>query len=174
MKAPLLRPTFTIPLRVGREEATEEIRRRLLDRKDLAGRWRGKGRWVDLFVLERDRKIWSPHLSARLDHCEDGRCEIFGRFAPHPEVWTFFMFLYFLVAFVVLFGATFGYVQWASGEEAWALWAVWAGVPVLALVHLASFLGSRWGQEQMHELKDILDDVIEGLERQPPSSPSGS
>jgi hypothetical protein len=125
-----------VPLRLGREEATEEIRRRLVAREDLAGRWHGKGRWVDLFA----------------------------RFAPHPEVWTFFMFLYFLVAFVVLFGATFGFVQWASGEAAWALWAVWTGLPVLGLCHLASDLGSRWGQDQMHELKAILKEVVEGLE----------
>jgi hypothetical protein len=153
-----------VPLRLGREEATEEIRRRLVAREDLAGRWHGKGRWVDLFVLERHRKIWSPYLSARLDHRPDGTCEVFARFAPHPEVWTFFMFLYFLVAFVVLFGATFGFVQWASGEAAWALWAVWTGLPVLGLCHLASDLGSRWGQDQMHELKAILKEVVEGLE----------
>lgn len=41
MKAPLLRPTFTVPLALPREEATAEIRRRLVARDDLAGRWRG-------------------------------------------------------------------------------------------------------------------------------------
>ena len=162
MAAPLIRPTFTVPLKHSRKEATEEIRRRLLGRTDLAGRWRGKGRWVDLYVPESERKIWSPYLSARLDE-EDGVCSVFGRFAPHPEVWTFFMFVYFLVSFTVLFGATFGYVQWASGERAWALWSVWAGVPVLLLCHGASFVGSRLGQEQMRELRAVLDEVLEGL-----------
>ena len=162
MKSPLIRPTFTVPLGMSRAEATEEIRGRLVARQDLAGRWRGKGRWFDLFVQESERKVWSPYLSARLDD-EGDRCTVFARFAPHPEVWTFFMFLYFLVAFLILFGATFGYVQWASDQPAWALWSVWIGAPILMLCHLASYAGSRLGQEQMRELRAVLDEVLDGL-----------
>ncbi len=162
MKAPLLRPTFTSLLDRPRQAAVEEIRRRLVSRDDLAGRWRGKGRWFDLFVPEAERRLWSPYLSVRLDE-EGERSSAYGRFGPHPEVWTFFMFLYFLVAFLVLFGGTFGYVQWASDESAWALWMVWIGVPVLLLIHAASFVGSRLGQAQMRELKAVLDGVLEGL-----------
>jgi len=151
---------------MNRKDATNEIRDRLMARSDLSGRWHGKGRWVDLFVLESQRRIWSPYLTARLDEDTgegEKRCSVFGRFAPHPEVWTFFMFVYFLTAFLVLFGATFGYVQWASGEAAWALWSVWIGVPVLALCHVASFVGARLGQDQMRELKEVLDGLLEGL-----------
>ena len=165
MKAPLLRPTFTIPLDLPRPVAVDEIRARLVTRQDLAGRWRGKGRWFDLFVPEPDRRLWSPYLSVRLDEEGGDRCSAFGRFAPHPEVWTFFMFLYFLVAFLVLFGATFGYVQWASHEPAWALWMVWIGVPIMLLIHAASFVGSRLGQAQMRELRGVLDGVLQGLTR---------
>jgi len=163
MKAPLLRPTFTLPLALSREAATEEIRQRLEDREDLAGRWRGKGRWVDLFVVESERRLWSPHLTARLDDGDEKSCSIFARFAPCPEVWTFFMFLYFLVAFLMLFGGTFAYVQWASDEPVWALWSVWIGVPSLILIHVASYVGSRLGQDQMRELKGVLEEVVEGL-----------
>ena len=163
MKAPLLRPTFTVPLFLPREEATDEIRRRLVARDDLAGRWRGKGVWVDLFVVESEGRLWSPQLSARLDDGDEESCSLFARFQPHPEVWTFFMFLYFLVAFLVLFGGTFACVQWASNEPAWAMWSVWIGVPILSLIHLASFVGSRLGQDQMRELKGVLEEVLEGL-----------
>jgi hypothetical protein len=162
MKAPLIRPTFTVPLTVSREEATEALRLRLQEREDLAGLWRGKGRWVDVYVPESERRIWSPYLSVRLDE-ENGTCSVFGRFAPHPEVWTFFMFVYFLVTFLVLFGATLGYVQWVSDEPAWALRTVWVGVPILLLCHLASFVGSRLGQEQMLELRAVMDELLEGL-----------
>ena len=168
MKAPLLRPTFRTALDCPRPDAVEEIRGRLVARDDLAGRWRGKGRWFDLFVPEAERRLWSPYLSVRLDE-EGGRCSAFARFAPHPEVWTFFMFLYFLVAFLVLFGATFGYVQWASDEPAWALWSVWIGVPLMLLIHVASFVGSRLGQPQMRALKTVLEEVLDGLEADAPA-----
>ena len=166
MKAPLLRPTFTRPLAVSRDEAVERIRTRLLARPDLAGRWRGKGRWFELHVPESERRVWSPHLSVRLDadDAPDAPCTLFGRFAPEPGVWTFFMFLYFLTAFIVVFGATLGWVQWASDERPWGLWSVAAGVPVLLLCHIASFAGARLGQAQMRALKGVLDDVVDGLD----------
>ncbi len=122
-----------------------------------------KGRWAELHVPPSDQRVWSPHLSIRLDGSADG-CTLFGRFAPRAEVWTFFVFLYFGVAFLVVFGGIFGYVQWASDEPAWGLWSVWIGVPVLALLHLASAVGQRLGQEQMIELRSELDSVLEAGE----------
>ena len=163
MDAPLLRPTFTVPVDRPREEAIEALRARIAEEPELEGRWRGKGRWVEIYLPEEERKIWSPYLSIRMDEKRQG-CAVFGRFAPHPEVWTFFMFLYVLVAFIFLFGATFGYVQWASNEPAWGLWAVWIGGPILILIHVASFVGSRLGQEQMARLKREWDEIMEVLD----------
>lgn len=160
--APLLRPTFTLPLTRDRDAAIHAIRARLTETPELAGRWRGKGRWAELYLPESERRIWSPYLSIRLDDAPSG-CTLFGRFAPSPEVWTFFMFLYFLVAFIVLFGATLAYVQWVSNEPAWGLWALWIGVPVMGLVHVASAVGARLGQEQMARLKGELDGVLSGI-----------
>ena len=160
---PLLRPTFTVPLTCDRDSSIDAIRSRLTEMPEMAGRWRGKGRWAEVYLPESERRIWSPYLSIRLDAEEEGGCTLYGRFAPHPEVWTFFMFLYFLVAFLVLFGATLGYVQWASQEPAWGLWAVWIGIPVLGLIHVASAVGARLGREQMERLKAEMDTVLEGL-----------
>ncbi|HKJ00987.1 MAG TPA: hypothetical protein VJ997_00995 [Longimicrobiales bacterium] len=159
--APLLRPTFTVSLALPRDEAVAAIRARFTRTPEMAGRWRGKGAWAELYLPESERRIWSPYLSVRVDPRADGS-SLFGRFAPHPEVWTFFMFLYFLVAFVVLFGATLGYVQWASHEAAWGLWAIWIGVPALLAVHGASAVGARLGQAQMRRLRRELDDLLAG------------
>ena len=164
MTAPLLRPTFTVSLALPRDEAVAAIRARFTATPEMAGRWRGKGSWAELYLPESERRIWSPYLSIRVDQRRAGS-SLFGRFAPHPEVWTFFMFLYFLVAFLILFGATLGYVQWASNEAAWGLWSVWIGAPVLALIHVASAVGARLGQEQMRRLRRELDELLAGSPR---------
>ena len=161
-KAPLLRPTFTRRFSLAREDAVATLRASLAENPDLTGRWRGKGRWAELYLPEGERRLWSPYLSVRFDTEEEG-CTLFGRFAPHPEVWTFFMFLYGLVAFLTLFGGTLGYVQWVSEEAAWGLWAVWIGVPILGLLHLASYAGARLGQAQMVRLRDELDHALGAL-----------
>lgn len=156
-----LRPTFTLRVDLPREEAIERLRSRL-DESSSRDCWKGKGRWCEIHLPEEEQRIWTPHLSLRLDH-EDRGSSIFGRFAPKPEVWTFFMFVYVLVVFLILFGATLGYVQWASNERAWGMWAVWIGIPVLGLIHLAAYVGQRLGQAQMEDLKSRLDEVVTGL-----------
>lgn len=167
-----MRPTFQLPLDGSRDEAVAAIRASLADDPELVGRWQGKGRWAEIHVPGAERRLWSPHLAIRIDE-EDGRSSLFGRFAPHPEVWTFFMFLYFAVVFAVVFGGIFGYVQWVSSERPWGFWAVGIGVPVLLLLHLASWTGQRLGQEQMVRLRADLERVLERSGR-PPSQPSAS
>lgn len=157
-----LRPTFSVRLQAPRESATETIGSRFDADERFAGRWQAKGRWGELSISEEDRRVWSPQLSIRLDEEEEGST-LFARFAPHPEIWTFFMFLYFAIAFFVVLGGTFGYVQWASNESAWGLWSLWIGIPALGLIHLAGAVGQRLGHDQMLALKAELEEVIEGL-----------
>ena len=155
-----LRPTFTIPLAGPRDEAVARLRAQLAATPDLTGRWHGKGRWAELHVPASDMRIWSPCLSIRLDQDVGDAC-LFGRFGPRPEVWTFFMFLYGLVAFLALFGGILGYVQWSSGQAAWGLWAVWLGVPALGLMHLAGWLAQRRSRQQMIRLRREVEGAVE-------------
>jgi len=167
-----LRPTFTIPLALEREEAIERIRAGLAESVP-ANRWLGKGRWAEIHVPGEERRIWSPYLSVRLDEFdahhraagqpEGTRSVLFARFAPRPEVWTGFVFLYSVVAFLALLGGILAYVQWASDESPWGLWALGVGVPFLGSLHLVSWLGQRRSHAQMLELRSVLDPVVAPL-----------
>ena len=158
-----LRPTFRLGIDLERDEAVERIRERLAEDERFAGRWRGKGRWADVYVPHADRRLWSPHLSLRLDEEAGARCILFGRFAPHPEVWTFFMFLYLASWFGAVFGAVLGYVQRVSGEAAWGGWVAIGAAGMIALVHFAGALGQRLGRRQMLSLRTELDGLLTGL-----------
>jgi hypothetical protein len=163
MSTARLRPTFRLPIAQDRDTAIAEIRRRLVADERFAGRWRGKGRWAELYVPDEERRLWSPHVSLRLDPEGDSGCTLFGRFAPHPEVWTFFMFLYVGLVFGAVFGAVLGYVQWVSNEAAWGFWLVGVGLPGIGLIHLASAVGQRLGQGQMVRLMTEVDGLLDGL-----------
>lgn len=168
-----MRPTFRIPLDVHRDIAVQRLRDGFAADERFAGRWRGKGRWAELYVDHTERKLWSPHLSVRVDE-EPGGCMLFGRFAPHPEVWTFFMFLYCGLAFGVVFGGVLGYVQWVSNEAPWGLWVMGVGLVAIGLIHLASWTGQRLGYDQMVSLKEELDTLLvsTGSTSVEPSGPS--
>ncbi len=84
-----------------------------------------------------------------------------GRFAPRPDLWTFIIFVYFVMAFLMLFGASFGYVQWTMDDWPWGLLALPIGAVVIASLHVASRIGQRLGDEQMRQLRSRPDDLIQ-------------
>jgi uncharacterized iron-regulated membrane protein len=153
-----MRPKFSVELPVAADEAMRRLRDGL-DTPELRACCMTAGRTADLMVDRSERKVWSPRLTVRIDDSPDGstmRC----RFSPRPDVWTGFMFVYFLVVFLIVFGATLGYVQQVSDETAWGYWAVPIGLVIIACIHGASYLGQRLAAGQMHELRGRLDQVL--------------
>jgi hypothetical protein len=129
---------------------------------------RSKGRCAYFFVDEEERKIWSPHLSIQVEPEGDGSI-LRGRFGPHPELWTLYMFLYTAVGFLAVMGLILGFVQWQSDMTPWGYWGVAGGVPGILLLYGISATGQKLSAHQMEELKDRVDGLVNGLERGPHS-----
>jgi hypothetical protein len=122
-----------------------------------------KGRCAYFFVDEEERRLWSPHLSVQVEARKEGSL-LRGRFGPHPEVWTLFLFLYAGVGFLATVGLMLGFVQWQSGMDPWGLWGAWIGVPGLAVLYGISATGQRLSAHQMEELRRRIDALVAGLE----------
>jgi hypothetical protein len=162
MPQPRIRPTFSIPLAHGADEAMEIIRERLTG-TNFQECTRSKGRCADFFVDEIERKAWSPHLSIQVEPKEEGSL-LRGRFGPHPELWTLFMFLYTAVGFLATMGLMLGFVQWQSDMAPWGFWGIAVGIPGLGALYAISATGQKLSSHQMQELKDRIDELVEGLE----------
>jgi hypothetical protein len=142
-----MRPRFSVELPVSAEEAVRRLRDGL-DTPELRNCTRTAGSCADFHVDDEVRRIWSPRLAVRIEEAPGGSV-LHGRFSPRPDVWTGFMFVYFLV-------------QQASGEPAWGYWAVPVGLLVIVGIHLLSYLGQRRAADQMRELRGRLDSVLDG------------
>jgi hypothetical protein len=90
----------------------------------------------------------------------DVGCQLFGRFSPRPEIWTFCMFLYFAMALVLSGGLLVAYVQWSLGASMTALWSVPISLLVIAGLHTASLIGQGLSRHQMIELRQQLDQIL--------------
>lgn len=121
------------------------------------------GLMAELFPAEASRRIWSPYLAVQARDHVGGGTRLHGRFAPFPEVWTLFVFVYGLAWFAILFGATLGYAQWASGTAHWGLWLAGAGAIAVLAIHIASAVGQRMGAAQMEGLKARFDRIVAEL-----------
>lgn len=153
-----LRPRFTLDLPVPADEAILRIRQGI-EALESSGSTMSAGRYAEFLVDASEIRVWSPRLTVRIDDSPGGST-LNGRFSPRPDVWTGFMFVYFLVVFLIIFGATFGYVQQASDESPWGYWAVPAGLVVIAGIHAAGYAGQRLGENQMRGLRGRLESVL--------------
>jgi hypothetical protein len=74
------------------------------------------------------------------------------------------MFLYTVVGFLATIGLMLGFVQWQSGMSPWGFWGVVVGVPGLAVLFGISAVGQQLSSHQMGELKDRVEELVEGME----------
>ncbi len=158
MQATRMRPTFEVRLPLPAAESIERIRLQI-DATDSRVRSLSAGKCAEFFIDEAERRFWSPHLSAQVYDSDDGSV-LRGRFAPRPEIWTFVMFVYFLMGFVILFGVSFGYVQWTLQESPWGFLMVPIGLLVIVLLHAASLVGQRLSRDQTEQLRARVDEVL--------------
>jgi hypothetical protein len=169
MKPKRIRPTFSIALVPDPDRAMEEFRSRLADTPHVECT-RSKGRCAEFFVEEDQRTIWSPHLSIQLESMGEGAL-LRGRYGPHPELWTLYMFLYFLMGLLATLGLILAFVQWQSGMDAWGLWIGGIGLAGGGGLYLISAMGQKLSAHQMEDLKGRVNRLVEGLEA-PDQSPS--
>ena len=160
MDVPRIRPTFDLQLSKPPDEAITAMRRRLGPEFQECSR--SRGRCMDLFVDESERGFWSPHLSVQLEE-RDGGSQLHGRYAPHPEVWTLFVFLYSAFGFLALIGLGWGFAQYVLGRPLWGLLLTPAALAAIAVLHLGARYGQRRTEGQMVGLRERLDTLLGGM-----------
>lgn len=157
MTTAIIRPTFEITIDRSPDAVMEDLRRRLPRCRSCSGV--SVGRHAELFVPESERRLWSPWLSvtAREDH--DGAV-LRGRFAPHPSIWTLYLFLAFGLGFALLLGIAWGYAQWATETAPWALVAVPLVLVLATGLYGISVIGQKMSAAQMVRLRKALDELV--------------
>jgi hypothetical protein len=160
MTAPRVRPRFELELADDPDRVMEKLREKLPECPRCTGV--SVGRHAELFVPEEEQRVWSPWLSVTAGPASDGGARVRGRFAPHPHVWTLYMFLSFPLGFSLLVGVTWGYAQWAMDLTPWALLSLPLGIVFGGALYLVSLTGQRLGAEQIEHLEDALVELIGG------------
>lgn len=157
MTAPTVRPTFEFEVGLDPSIVMENLRRRLPESPRCTGM--SVGLHAELFVPESERRVWSPWLSVTARETGQGTI-VRGRFAPHPSIWTLYLFLAFGLGFALLVGLTWGYAQWAMESTPWALWSAVLIVTLASGLYGISLIGQRLGASQMMQLRIALDELV--------------
>jgi len=154
MSPPAMRPRFELLV----PHAPEQVRERLV--VFLRGEvcWQGKAarRHLDIYPCRDQLRFWSPSLSLELEECSDGSTIMRGRFGPHPNLWTFCVFLYAVAGFIATCGLMLGTSQWMLKTPPSALLLLPVAGLVAVAVYGGALVGQRLGSGQMQELRDFL------------------
>ncbi|MFG0261144.1 MAG: hypothetical protein ACF788_01980 [Novipirellula sp. JB048] len=153
-----MQPAFTVDLPFGKAEAMRRIRT-AIEAAEGYGSARVAGDCAEFAVRIEARRFWSPHLSVQISETDSGS-QLYARFAPRPEIWTFFMLVYFMTIFFMFVGVLYAYVQWFMGRPPWGLLSIPVGAVGIGAIHIASLVGQGLSRDQMDQLREQLDRAV--------------
>lgn len=167
MSSVRMRPTFSVRTSLPADDAMRHVRRSV---EAAPEHWQGQfaSRHAMISPNESLRHFWSPWLHLEVREWDQDR-EVFGRFSPHPSLWTAIMFSGLALGVLAFFAACLGVSQQLAGEFAWG----WFAIPVFGLIGLLVWLGSQLGQRLASDQMVELRDRVEALFREPRHVPQG-
>lgn len=117
---------------------------------------------IFFFITLAKRKYYSPHLHIELFKNEDNTTHVKGLYGPDQTVWTFFMFLHFIIAGVFLIFLIIAYSNWSLKQPMTFDFIVMA---VMAVFWFALYFQARINRKkcipQMEKLEELMNKVLE-------------
>ncbi len=105
--------------------------------------------------------FWSPQLHLEINETSNKSSLIYGLFGPNPTVWTFFMFLHFMVAGLFIAFSIWAYTNWAlKSSYAIQVSLMLFMVIVWFALYFAGSIGKASNKNEMLELHDFMNTVL--------------
>jgi len=115
------------------------------------------GHHIVLDVPEKQSHFWSPQLHLEVEKITDKTALIKALLGPKPQIWTFFMFLHFVVAIAFLVFLVIAYSNYTLDKDYSFALTMDFILPIIWLVfYIGGQLGKKKGYKQMQELHDYL------------------
>lgn len=155
-----LRPRFSIDLAESPENVINRFSETFKTKKTNC-----RGAIVDdhifISVPKKDEHFWSPQLHLEIVEKDENVTEIKGLFGPKPQVWTFFMFVHFVVGGLFLVFATMLYSKISLNEPFFFPLMMVIFLPMLWIVlYFLGKMGKDTGKPQIKLLHDLMISVI--------------
>lgn len=148
------RPRFKMYSHLEPEEYSEKIKNYLAEHPEFQGNVNREA--ATICVKTPEDNYWKPRLTLRAEQ-EDEKTVIRGIFGPSSAVWTFFMFLYFIlgILWMVFFTIFFVERQIKSNDFPWALSASFVVLVLIFLTYFAARFGQRKAKDEMEKLRSF-------------------
>lgn len=157
-----LRPTFDIHLVDSRETAIKKLAAEHA-KHPPSKNFLVFGEYGELHLPESEHRLWSPHLAFYF-HTHHDHCRLHGRFAPRVNVWTVVWIAYMAMIFTAFFSGMLALSQNAVGHYPWGWWIAGGSLLALFAIYATAHFGQQWSADQMHTLRDRLDQILKSAD----------
>ena len=107
------------------------------------------------------KEYWSPHLHLELESKSENETHIRGLFGPDPTLWTFFMFLHFMVGGVFIIFSMIAYSNFVlKNSVTFDLIIMGLMVVVWFLLYIIAKQIRENGNGQMNDLEALFEEII--------------
>lgn len=153
----VLRPRFQLEI-LGNREA---LLRKFIDSKKNPFLVKCLDNHIFIKYNKETNHFGSPQLHLEIDALDDKTSKIYGFFGPNPTLWTFFMFLHFVVATLFIIVGIWAYVS-ASLNKPYGLQI---GFMILLVVvwfvlYIFGQMGKRKRKPQIQELYAFMMETL--------------
>ena len=157
-----IRPRFRQTVDQAPESLQEQLRTRL-EHEAGSCEVRCFPQFISLRIPVKDQHFWSPQLNLSLEPTEDGKTLVEGIYGPNPNVWSLFLYGYFLLGFLAVVAAVVGVSQCLVDGSPWCFWLLIPILGGLAGLYVVAQFGQKLGARQTGQLRRAFEGAI-GLE----------
>ena len=158
-----MRPTFSLETDLSEEEIVQRIQDTFSGNPDGQHSSNFQGQFVSrhamISITESMRHFWSPWMHLEIRDGDQQR-QVFGRFSPHPSIWTGFMFSFLAIAVLIFFAVIFGVSQQLCGQTPWAYGFIPIGLTVIGLLWFVSKTGQKLAQDEMEQMRSSIEKCL--------------
>lgn len=155
-----LRPRFVLPTEKSQETILNDfVKEKNKEEQKFIIKIMGEHIFID--VLQKDSHFWSPQLHLEIIE-EENTTTIKGLFGPKPQVWTFFMFLHFVVGISFICVGVWAYVNYTLEKSLVVPMILLFVMPLIwILLYIIGRLGKDFGKSQIKKLRAFMLQTIE-------------
>jgi len=151
----LLKPRFKIEVDQGENQIIENLKKRL-NSENCKLRSQIADMHVIIDVSRGEEHYWSPQLTVEVVK-EDNKTIVKGLLSPKPKVWTFFMFLHFVVAISFFIFLVMFYTKYQLKQDYYFSMIMCIAMPIIWIIlYVVGQFGKKLGYEQMLQLHNFL------------------
>jgi|LakMenEpi03Aug12_release.lakeMendotaPanAssembly.Ray.scaffolds.fasta_scaffold00485_47 hypothetical protein len=116
--------------------------------------------WVKIGA--EDRQLYSPHLHLEVSETAEQKTWIRALYGPNPAMWTFFMFLHFMVAGIFTIFAVIAYTRWQLDESMTsAIIIMCLMTAVWFFLYFFARMNRKAGLPQAEEIQKVFEEIME-------------